>query len=202
MSAPADVILTWGQHEELEGKDGQPLLNQVNDWLSMREDERDYGIFHPLPEEFANGYVSGENIYCGFFNYFSPDELLLFLRSFTWSEPENVQLFVRGFEAEKFEMFTLEDYQNKKENNLEVGQSQFANQLFAFDGQLTILSKEKWCEIIEQGGGHATFSVSARTTCVLGGRNCDAELDKAYRIGIPVIWERDLYARLNEQIEP
>ncbi len=201
MSVPADVILTWGRYEELLGEDGKPVLEHINKWLLERGQGRDYGFFHPLPDEFDNGYVSAENIYCGSLNYFAPDELLLFLRGLAWNEPENVQLFVRGYEDEKFEMFTLDDYQSRDRNQgeLAIEQDQFANQVFAFDGELTIFSKERWGEIIEEGRGHVTFSVNARTTCLLGGYNCDEELAKAHRLGIPVVWERDLYVRLNNQ---
>lgn len=207
MSWPADVLLAWGRDEALMGQNDQPLIHDINHWLKQQAEEREYGKFHTLPEEFTNGYISAEHIYFGSFNFFAPDEVLGFLRGLAWQEPQNVQLIVRDLEAATFEIFTLADFredetkQSREGIELLAAQGQFDGRLFAFDGTLTLLSRAQWSDIIERGGGHVTYSVSARTTCVIGGQNCDTELAKAYRMGIPTIWEHDLHARLKDRDE-
>ncbi len=208
MSWPASVILTWGEYEELKGANDQPLIEEINSWIEENWEEQLRDEFHALPEEFANGRICGENIYFGGFNYFAPDELLYHLRELNWQEPENVQLFVRDMEDATFQMFTLNDFKQDEDAQKAVVHSaesgQFAGQLFAFVGELQLLSHAQWSEIIEQGGGHVTYAVSKRTTGVIGGdidsENGAQEVDDAHRLGIPVIWEDDFHAALNKSL--
>lgn len=146
MSWEADVVLAWDKYEELSGENGQPLIEAIHALMKAELEEDRFSEFHPMPEEFSNGRLGGENVYFGVFNYFAPDEMLAILRTFDWQKPKNVQLFVRDRADEFFSVFTLNDFKPIEKPLLSLVQPNetikpFAGQLFAFDGTLTVVAR-------------------------------------------------------------
>jgi DNA ligase (NAD+) len=58
-------------------------------------------------------------------------------------------------------------------------------------GTLPTLSRDAAEKLITDNGGKAASSVSKKTSYVLAGEKAGSKLDKANRLGIPVITEED-----------
>lgn len=65
----------------------------------------------------------------------------------------------------------------------------FAQKTFVLTGTLPTLTRAQAEEIITRNGGSATSSVSKKTSYVLAGENAGSKLEKAQKLGIPVIDE-------------
>jgi DNA ligase (NAD+) len=66
----------------------------------------------------------------------------------------------------------------------------FAGKTFVLTGTLEGLSREEAAELIQQRGGRVSSSVSKKTAFVLAGADPGSKLDKAGRLGVPIIDEQ------------
>lgn len=62
---------------------------------------------------------------------------------------------------------------------------------FVLTGTLPTFSREEAKELIEKNGGKTTSSVSKKTDYVLAGEEAGSKLDKAQKLGVPVITEEE-----------
>lgn len=65
-----------------------------------------------------------------------------------------------------------------------------AGRSFVFTGALPTLTRAEAGRLVEERGGRVSASVSARTSCVVAGEAAGEKLDRARRLGIPVVDER------------
>lgn len=77
--------------EQNEGPDDVPLVNQINEWLSARQD---FWHLTSVEEHFCCGKHPQVLVYGGGFNYFPEEEFAAFVMSLPWRYPENVVLLV------------------------------------------------------------------------------------------------------------
>ena len=73
-----------------------------------------------------------------------------------------------------------------------AGSEELAGKTFVLTGTLPTWSRDEAKEIIEKAGGKTTDSVSKKTGYVLAGEAAGSKLEKANKLGIPVISEDDL----------
>jgi DNA ligase (NAD+) len=102
---------------------------------------------------------------------------------FFFSQPENTGL-----------MNILKKYGlnfSYKEEKRE-GENPLGGQLFVLTGKLSSLSREQATEMIEDLGGTVTSSVSRKTTYVVTGDSPGSKLEKAKRLGVPTLKEKEL----------
>ncbi|MBQ6950008.1 MAG: NAD-dependent DNA ligase LigA, partial [Clostridia bacterium] len=59
-------------------------------------------------------------------------------------------------------------------------------------GTLPTLSRQEAEDFIRKNGGNAASSVSKKTSFVVAGEKAGSKLDKANKLGVPVITEEDL----------
>ena len=71
-----------------------------------------------------------------------------------------------------------------------------SGQTVVITGTLPTLSRSGATELIESHGGRVTSSVSRATSFVLAGTDPGSKLDKANALGIPVLTEAELFARI------
>ncbi len=81
---------------------------------------------------------------------------------------------------------------NRKEDNLAHYTDKLAGKSIVISGVFTHHSRDEYKEIIEQNGGKNAGGISAKTTFVLAGENMGpAKLEKARKLGIPILTESD-----------
>jgi DNA ligase (NAD+) len=73
-----------------------------------------------------------------------------------------------------------------------AGGEELAGKTFVLTGTLPTWSRDEAKELIERAGGKTTESVSKKTSFVLAGEAAGSKLDKANKLGIPVIGEEEL----------
>ncbi len=81
----------------------------------------------------------------------------------------------------------------------------FKDQTFVLTGTLPTLSRQEATELIRRYGGKVSGSVSKKTHYVLAGDEAGSKLVKAEELGVKILHEPDLLARINEanpQAEP
>jgi DNA ligase (NAD+) len=70
-------------------------------------------------------------------------------------------------------------------------------QTFVISGTFSIHSRDEYKELIEKNGGKNASSVSAKTNFILAGENMGpAKLEKAQKLGIKIINEKEFLAML------
>lgn len=69
----------------------------------------------------------------------------------------------------------------------------FSGLTFVLTGTLPTLSRAEATAIIEANGGKTSSSVSKKTSYVLAGEEAGSKLDKANKLGVPVITEAELF---------
>ncbi len=101
---------------------------------------------------------------------------------FFFRQPENVELM------NKLKKAGLRFSYTKKEK---PGELPLTGQTFVLTGKLSELTREKAAETIENLGGSVTLSVSRKTTYVVVGESPGSKLEKARRLGIPTLGEKE-----------
>ncbi len=74
----------------------------------------------------------------------------------------------------------------------------FAGETVVLTGSLS-LPRSQAQELIEEAGGVCLSSVSSKVTLVVAGESAGSKLEKAHKLGIPVIGESELLARLGRK---
>lgn len=77
----------------------------------------------------------------------------------------------------------------------------FAGKVFVLTGTLPTLKRDEAKALIERHGGKVSGSVSSKTDFVLAGEEAGSKLDKARALGVPVIDEAELLARVGAAAE-
>lgn len=72
------------------------------------------------------------------------------------------------------------------------GRQPLAGQTWVITGTLPTLSREAATALIKAHGGKVTSSVSSKTTYLLAGERPGSKLEKALKLGVPVVSEEDL----------
>jgi DNA ligase (NAD+) len=73
----------------------------------------------------------------------------------------------------------------------ETKSDRFAGMTFVLTGTLSRYTRAEVTKIIEENGGKVSGSVSGKTTYVLAGEDAGSKLDKAEKLGIPVLTEEE-----------
>lgn len=84
-----------------------------------------------------------------------------------------------------------QSYESTRTGNALVGMT------VVVTGTLTRFSRAEIEQLISDNGGHASSSVSKKTSFVVAGENAGSKLDKARKLGIEVITEDELLSRLS-----
>ena len=79
--------------------------------------------------------------------------------------------------------------------------SALENKTFVLTGSLPTLTRKEATELIEMHGGKTTSSVSSNTDYLLAGESAGSKLDKATKLGIPVIDESDFNDLIGRETE-
>jgi DNA ligase (NAD+) len=97
-----------------------------------------------------------------------------------FDEPENIEVIQK-----------LKDrgVQTKEERREVAAEGPLVGKTFVFTGALTRFSREEAEEMVENMGGRATSSVSAKTNYVVAGEKAGSKLIKAQQLGVPVLSE-------------
>lgn len=82
------------------------------------------------------------------------------------------------------------EYQKKAQSDL------FAGMTFVLTGTLPTLKRDEAKALIEQNGGKVSGSVSKKTSVVVAGEDAGSKLTKAQELGVEVITEEELLARI------
>lgn len=101
---------------------------------------------------------------------------------FFFKQPENVELLNKLKEAGLRFSYT---------KKAKPGELPLAGQTFVLTGKLSELTREEATEAIENLGGSVTLSVSRKTTYVVVGESPGSKLEKAQRLGIPTLGEKE-----------
>ena len=73
------------------------------------------------------------------------------------------------------------------------------HQTVVITGTLPTLSRQEAEALVEAHGGHAAKSVSKKTAFIVAGEKAGSKLQKAQKLGIPVLTEREFKERIGEQ---
>jgi DNA ligase (NAD+) len=101
---------------------------------------------------------------------------------FFFKQPENVELMNKLKKAG----LRFSYAQKTKPRELPL-----AGQTFVLTGKLSELTREEAAEAIENLGGSVTLSVSRQTTYVVVGESPGSKLEKAQKLGIPTLGEKE-----------
>jgi DNA ligase (NAD+) len=101
---------------------------------------------------------------------------------FFFKQPENIKLINKLKEAGL-------NFSSIKEER--KGKLPLAGQIFVLTGKLSSLSREESTEIIEDLGGTVSNSVSSRTTYAVVGDSPGAKLERAQKLGVKTLEERE-----------
>ena len=101
---------------------------------------------------------------------------------FFFKQPENIELMNKLKEA------GLNFSHKEKARPAELP---LAGQIFVLSGKLSELTREEAAQIIENLGGMVTSSISSKTTYVIVGDSPGTKLEKAQKLGIPTLKEKE-----------
>ncbi len=99
-------------------------------------------------------------------------------------QPAN-QILLSRLEAAGLQMALAED-------RPAAGTRSLAGKTFVITGTLPTWSREQATDLIEENGGHVTGAVSAKTDYLLAGEKAGSKLDKARKLGVPILSEEEL----------
>jgi DNA ligase (NAD+) len=86
----------------------------------------------------------------------------------------------------------LRPYLHFEEEGPPPGEGPLAGQTFVLTGTLPDLTREEATDRITRAGGKVTGSVSKKTSYVVAGASPGSKLEKAERLGVPVLDEAGL----------
>ncbi len=101
---------------------------------------------------------------------------------FFFKQPENIELLNKLKEAGLRLSYT---------KKAKPGELPLAGKTFVLTGKLFARTREEAAEAIENLGGSVTSSVSRKTTYVVVGESPGSKLEKAQRLGIPTLGEKE-----------
>ncbi len=101
---------------------------------------------------------------------------------FFFKQPENIELLNKLKESGLRMSYT---------KKAKPGELPLEGQTFVLTGKLSELTREEAAEAIENLGGSVTSSVSRQTTYVVVGESPGSKLEKAQKLGIPTIGEKE-----------
>ncbi|MCK4758424.1 MAG: NAD-dependent DNA ligase LigA, partial [Candidatus Aminicenantes bacterium] len=101
---------------------------------------------------------------------------------FFFKQPENIELMNKLKDAGL-------NFSHKE--TTKPAELPLAGQTFVLTGKLSELTREETAEIIENLGGVVTSSVSSKTTYIVVGESPGTKLEKAQRLGIPTLGEKE-----------
>lgn len=105
-----------------------------------------------------------------------------------FAEPRNREVVDRLKEAG----LRLRETREEKE----AGPAAFAGKTFVLTGKLPRLTREEASAKIEASGGRVASSVSKKTSYVLAGEEAGSKLEKAHKLGVPVLDEEQFLTML------
>ncbi len=73
---------------------------------------------------------------------------------------------------------------------------------FVITGTLPTLSRKEATALIEQAGGRVAGSVTRKTDFLVAGGEAGSKLERARELGVPVLTEAELRARLDGGLSP
>ena len=79
-----------------------------------------------------------------------------------------------------------------------VEDTRFSGMTFVLTGTLSTMKRSEAKELILRYGGKVSGSVSKKTTFVVAGEAAGSKLDKANKLGIPVLSEDEFRQKINE----
>jgi DNA ligase (NAD+) len=80
----------------------------------------------------------------------------------------------------------------------EEGNKKLSNQRFVLTGSLDSMSRERAYEMIREMGGEAGESISSKTNYLIIGKDPGSKLQKAQKLGVKIIEEKEFLKLLNE----
>ena len=83
-----------------------------------------------------------------------------------------------------------------------VGPGPLAGKTFVLTGTLQTMTREQGEEAIERLGGKVSGSVSKKTTGLVVGADAGSKLDKAKKLGVPLLTEDEFRALILASEEP
>lgn len=86
-----------------------------------------------------------------------------------------------------------------KKDRPKAAQGKLAGKTVVVTGTLTRFTREEINELIQEHGGKAAGSVSKKTNFVIAGENAGSKLDKAQKLGVPVLSEDELVTMLESE---
>jgi DNA ligase (NAD+) len=86
-----------------------------------------------------------------------------------------------------------------KKDRPKAAQGKLAGKTVVVTGTLTRFTREEINELIQEHGGKAAGSVSKKTNFVIAGENAGSKLDKAQKLGVPVLTEDELVTMLESE---
>jgi DNA ligase (NAD+) len=108
---------------------------------------------------------------------------------FFFSQPENTELMNKLRDA---------GLNVSYERRAKPDELPLAGQTFVLTGTLSKFTREEASEIIESKGGTVTSSVSKKTTYVIVGESPGTKMEKAHRLGIPTLREKEFLNLVGE----
>ena len=83
--------------------------------------------------------------------------------------------------------------------HLDSTSKKLQNEKLAITGTMSSFSRKELEELIEHAGGKISSSISTKTTFLIMGENPGSKYDKAKRLGVKIITEKDLIKILLKQ---
>ena len=85
----------------------------------------------------------------------------------------------------------------QSETLMNLNEASLAGCTYVITGSLTAMSREEAAERLRMQGAKVSASVSAKTTGLIAGEKAGSKLQKAEKLGLPILSEADLLQLLN-----
>lgn len=111
---------------------------------------------------------------------------------------ESVREFLDDPAARELVRKLIDARVNASEPDVQVGEGPLTRMTVVLTGTLPTLSRTEATTIVERAGGRVTSSVSKNTTFVVAGEEAGSKLDKAKALGVEVVDEAGLLAKVGQ----